>query len=167
MTKKPLLDKDCVSKFEAAIKYEFGHFYLYKHLAIAMQAVGYFGAQEYFDKESAEENEHAQKHIQFLNDMGVKAKLPTLSPESESQTTLYDAIDLAYENEKDLLDYYKDMYKAEVMENPQVAEHLHFFIKTQVDAVGLYGDILATMESEKENKNICVVIDHKLKKLAK
>lgn len=165
--KKALLDKDCVSKLEAALRYELGHFYLYKHLAIAMQAVGYFGAQAYFDKESAEENEHAQKHIQFLNDMGIKAKLPPLTPESESPTTLYDAVELAYDNEKDLLDYYKDMYKAEVMENPQVAEHLNFYLKTQVDAVGFYGDILATMDSEKSNDNVCMVIDHKLKKLAK
>lgn len=163
--RKPLIDKDCVSKIETGIKYELGHFYLYKHLAICMQAVGYFGAQAYFEKESLEENEHAQKHINFLNDMGVMAKLPTITPEKEVPNDLYAAIELAYENEKDLLGYYKDVYKEEVVENPEIAEHLNFYIKTQVEAVGFYGDILATLESEKDNKNACLVVDSMLKSL--
>lgn len=163
--RKPLIDKDCVSKIETGIKYELGHFYLYKHLAICMQAVGYFGAQAYFEKEILEENEHAQKHINFLNDMGVMAKLPTITPEKEVPNELYSAIELAYENEKDLLGYYKDVYKEEVVENPEIAEHLNFYIKTQVEAVGFYGDILATLESEKDNKNACLVVDSMLKSL--
>lgn len=163
--RKPLIDKDCVSKIETGIKYELGHFYLYKHLAICMQAVGYFGAQAYFEKESLEENEHAQKHINFLNDVGVMAKLPTITPEKEVPNDLYAAIELAYENEKDLLGYYKDVYKEEVVENPEIAEHLNFYIKTQVEAVGFYGDILATLESEKDNKNACLVVDSMLKSL--
>jgi len=163
--RKPLIDKDCVSKIETALKYELGHFYLYKHLAICMQAVGYFGAQAYFEKESSEENEHAQKHINFLNDMGAMAKLPTLAPEKEVPNELYAAIELAYENEKDLLDYYKGIYKEEVVENPQIAEHLNYFIRKQVESVGLYGDLLATLESEKDNKNACLVVDSMLKSL--
>lgn len=163
--RKPLIDKDCVSKLETALKYELGHFYLYKHLAICMQAVGYFGAQAYFEKESLEENEHAQRHINFLNDVGVMAKLPTITPEKEVPNELYAAIELAYENEKDLLDYYKGVYKEDVVETPEIAEHLNFYIKTQVEAVGFYGDILATLESEKDNKNACLVVDSMLKSL--
>lgn len=163
----PLIDKDCIGKIETAIKYELGHFYLYKHLAICMQAVGYFGAMDYFEKESLEENEHAQKHVNFLNDVGVMAKLPSITPEKETPNELYDALELAFENEKDLLDYYKEIYKEEVVENPEIAEHLHFYIKTQVEAVGFYGDMLSMMDSEKDNKNICMIVDEKLRKLAK
>lgn len=130
-----------------------------------MQAVGYFGAQAYFEKESLEENEHAQRHINFLNDVGVMAKLPTITPEKEVPNELYAAIELAYENEKDLLDYYKGVYKEDVVETPEIAEHLNFYIKTQVEAVGFYGDILATLESEKDNKNACLVVDSMLKSL--
>jgi ferritin len=164
--RKPLIDKSCTSKIEAAIKYELGHFYLYKHLAICMQAVGYFGAMDYFLAESKEEDDHALKHINFLNDMGVMAKLPSLSPEKEVPTELYEALELAFENEKDLLDYYKSLYREEVLENPEIAEHLNFYIKTQVEAVGFYGDMLSLMESEKDNKNVCMIVDSKLKKLA-
>ncbi len=52
------------------------------------------------------------------------------------------------------------------MEYPEIAAHLNFFLDTQREAVGFYGDILSMFESEKDNHNICMIIDHKLKKLA-
>jgi len=45
------------------------------------------------------------------------------------------------------------------------AEHLNYFIRKQVESVGLYGDLLATLESEKDNKNACLVVDSKLNSL--
>jgi hypothetical protein len=75
-------------------------------------------------------------------------------------------LELEYSNELELLEYYREMYKEEVMEYPEVATHLNFFLDTQREAVGFYGDIIAMFESEKDNANICMVIDHKLKKLA-
>lgn len=165
--RKPLISADCQKKLQDALKYELGHFYLYKHLAICMQAVGYFGAMDYFLEESIEENGHAHKHVNFLNDMGAMAKLPTLAPEKETPKDLYEALELAFENEKDLLDYYKGVYKEEVVENPEIAEHLNFFIRTQVEAVGFYGDMLALLENEKDNKNVCMIVDEKLKQLSK
>jgi ferritin len=167
MAKKPLVDKSCTSKLEAAIKYELGHYYLYKHLSVVSQTLGYFGAQAYFEKESLEENGHAQKHIQFLNDMGVMAKLPTLTPESEVPKDLMGIIELALDNEADLFKYYNEIYASSMAENPAVAIHLQFFIDKQIEAVGFYGDLLATFESEKQNPNVSLVIDKKLEKLSK
>ena len=165
--KKPLLNAECIKKFEKSLEWELTHFYMYKLLANKCQMLGYFGAQAYFLAESAEEETHYQKHVDFLNDEGVLAKLPVLAPEKESISCLCDAIQMAYDNELDLLEYYREMYKEEVMEYPEVAAHLSFFLDTQREAVGFYGDILSMFESEKDNDNISMVIDHKLKKLAK
>lgn len=160
--KKSLLDASCMKKFELAIEYELSHFYLYKLLANKMQQIGYFGAQAYFLKESSEELEHYQKHVDFLNDEGILAKLPDLSPEKDEITSIKDAINVAYENELDLLKYYRGMYKEEAMEYPEIASHLNFFLDTQKDAVGFYGDILAMLETEESNPNINIIIDSKL-----
>jgi ferritin len=166
--KKPLLNADCIKSFEKALEWELTHFYMYKLLANKCQMLGYFGAQDYFLMESGEEEEHYQKHVDFLNDEGVLAKLPILAPQKDSGiSSLYKAIEMAYDNELELLEYYREMYKEEVMEYPEVATHLDFFLDTQREAVGFYGDIIAMFESEKDNPNICMVIDKKLKELTK
>lgn len=166
MAKKSLLSAGCLKSLNQALEYELGHFYLYKVLANKMQASGYFGAQAYFLQESAEELEHYQKHVDFINDMGALAKLPTLSPET-FDGELKDALQEAYDNEFDLLKFYKKLWKDEAMENPEIGEHINFYLKTQVEHVGFYGDMLALMEDEKDNPNICMVVDKKLEKLAK
>lgn len=164
--KKSLLSESCLKSLNQGVEFELGHFYLYKVLANKMQQSGYHGAQAYFLKESNEELEHYQKHVDFINDMGGLAKLPTLAPESFSGE-LDDAMKDAYDNEYDLLKFYKKLWKSEAMENPEIAEHINFYLKTQVEHVGFYGDLIALMEDEKDNPNICMVVDDKLAKLAK
>jgi ferritin len=95
------------------------------------------------------------------------ATLPTLVPEQFESKTLMDAIENAYANELDLLMYYRDLYNEEGKEYPEIAEHLMFYLKTQREAVGFYGDIIAMFTSEKNNPNINMIIDQKLGKLAK
>lgn len=43
---------------------------LYKHFANQLQRLGYFGAQKYYLKESADELSHYQKLADYCNDMG-------------------------------------------------------------------------------------------------
>lgn len=164
--KKELLSASCIKSLNKAIEYELGHFYLYKLLANKMQGLGYFGAQKYFLAESAEENDHYQKHVDFLNDLGIVAKLPTLAPEKDEVTSLIDAIQIAYDNELDLLNYYRKLYSQEEEEYPEIAEHLNFYLKTQREAVGFYGDMLARLDLVKNDSCGILIIDKELKKLA-
>lgn len=164
--KQGLLDQSCVATFDKAIKYELGHFYLYTHLANAMQTIGYFGAQEYFLAESKEEVQHYQKHIDFINDLGNFTTLPTLVPEKVIPKTLEQALKLAYDNELDLLEYYRTMYNEEGKEYPEISDHLMFYLKTQREAVGFYGDMLARLSLVKDDSCGILLIDKELKKLA-
>ena len=165
--KTAIISASCVKKFEKAIEYELGHFYLYKLLANKMQAMGYFGAQAYFLKESGEEDTHYQKHVDFLNDVGVLPKLPVLSPEKDDIESLMDAIQTAYDNELDLLKYYRKLYAEETEEYPEIGQHLLFFLETQRKAVGEYGDLLARLALVKGDTCGILIIDKELGKLAK
>lgn len=165
--KKQLLDKDCVSAINDSLKRELGHFYMYKYLSNAMQMIGYFGAQKYFSVESSEEEGHYQKHIDFLNDMGVLGTLPTLTPIRDVVNSLKSAVEIAYSNELDLLDFYKELYSKKEEEYPEVAEHLLFYLKTQRDAVGFYGDLLSRIELSGTDNAGLLIIDKELKELSK
>jgi ferritin len=135
---------------------------MYKLLANHMQAVGYFGAQKYFLKESAEELEHYQKHIDFLNDLGVLPPLPDLKPLKEKCGSLMDALEVAYDNELELLEQYKEFSKTEGVEYPELQQHIWFYLKTQTDAVGFYGDMLARLELVKDDSCGILFIDKEL-----
>lgn len=164
--RKELLDKGCVKKFEKAIEFELGHFYLYKRLANIMQGMGYFGAQKYFLAESAEEDTHYQKHIDFLNDYGVAPKLPTLAPETEEIASLMDALVSAFENELDLLKFYRELAKEEGEEYPEIGAYLNFFLDTQREHVGFYGDMIARLETVGKDECGILIIDKELGKKA-
>lgn len=161
-----LLDTACVAIFEKAMGYELSHFHLYKELSNAMQSVGFFGAQAYFLSESDEEVTHYQKHVDFLNDMGILGKTPAIKPQGEYPKSLKDALKIAYDNEKDLLDFYKEFYKKEGVEYPEIAQHLLFFIQVQREHVGFYADMINRLEAAGSTGAGAMLIDKELKKLA-
>lgn len=162
--KKELLDKDCISKFENACKYELLHAQTYRHLASQMQGVGYFGAQKFFLKEIPEEESHFQKHIDFLNDMGVTIDIPAVPAQKQEVKTLKDAFTSAMELEYDLLEYYREFIQKEGLEYGDIMQHLMFFVEVQRKTVGEYGDLLARIELAKDDAAALLLIDQELGK---
>lgn len=69
-----LLNNEIKSLLEKALASELYVSNLYKHIANQLQRLGYFGAQSYFLKESADELSHYQKLSDYCNDMGWVAR---------------------------------------------------------------------------------------------
>jgi ferritin len=162
--KTKLLDTDCVAKFEKACKYELLHAQTYRHLASQMQGLGYFGAQKFFLAEIPEEQSHFEKHINFLNDMGITISIPQIPAMTEKVKSLKQALTMAYETELDLLEYYREMVKEEGIEYADILEHLMFFAKTQRKTVGEYGDLLARLELVSNDSCGILLIDQEMGK---
>lgn len=51
----------------------------------------------------------------------------------------------AFEQEFDLLEYYREFAKDEGLEYADILDHLLGYAKTQREAVGFYGDMLARL----------------------
>jgi ferritin len=164
MLKQQLLDTACVATFEEAVGYELLHAQMYRHLASQMQGIGYFGAQKYFLAEIPEEQEHFQRHINFLNDMGVTIDIPEVPMYKKKIKTLEEAITMAYETELDLLKYYRKMAKTEGFEYPEILQHLMQFLEIQLTTVGEYGDWLARIELAKDDACGLLFIDAEMGK---
>lgn len=162
--KKKLLDTDCVAKFEKACKYELLHAQTYRHLASQMQGLGYFGAQKFFLAEIPEEQSHFEKHIDFLNDMGITISIPQVPAMTEKVKSLKQALTMAYETELDLLEYYREMIKDEGIEYGEILEHLMFFVAVQRKTVGEYGDILTRLELVADDSCGILLIDQEMSK---
>lgn len=140
---KNLLTAEITDWLQKSIASELFASHLYKHLANQLQRLGYFGAQKFWLKESADELTHYQIHVDFMNDMGSVAMLPAIQPIKETINSIEDALAIAYKTEMDLLNQYKEFYKIAEEQDCIVDIYLHQFIDIQRKAVGEYGDLIS------------------------
>jgi ferritin len=113
----------------------------YLHLTNRMKSLGYFGAEKFFANESKDERKHYAKHEDFMNKMNNELTTEALDAVTSEVLSIKDALELAYEMEKDLmLEYEKSARRTDL--SLKVVLLLQGFVEIQVDAVGEYGDLL-------------------------
>ena len=120
---------------------------LYKHIANQLQRLGYFGAQSYYLKESAEELTHYQRLSDYCNDMGWVAPVPAVPKMSDKISNISDALEISYEAELDLLNQYKKFYEEaeDKYDDCITATFIIEFLQIQRKSVGEYGDLIAKL----------------------
>ena len=133
---------------------------LWKSLANQLQKLGLFGSQKYFLAESAEELDHYQMHVEFMNDMGDCADLPKIDAVNDKVTDIGDALEIGYNTELDVYNQYKDFYEKAQEEDVSVAQYILQFIEIQRKAVGHYGDLLAKYKIAEQTKEILEFDEH-------
>ena len=160
MLGKSLLSANMKKGLQSAIQTELYQSNLWKHLANQLQRLGFFGSQKYFLAESAEELTHYQIIVEFINDMGDVASVPSIDAITDKVESIGDALDIGYATELDVLNQYKKIYKQAEEEDSAVAIFLQQFITIQVKAVGQYGDLLAKYKIAEETKEILEFDQH-------
>lgn len=160
MKPKMLISAECKKMLDDAIYLEMSQSHLWKHIANHMQRIGYFGAQSYFLKESAEELEHYQLIADFLNDVGAVATVPEVDRLTESFDSLQKAITRGYETEVEVYNDYKRFFDKE--DDAVVKQFLLQFLEIQRKAVGAYGDLLSRLELAGDDKCALLIIDKEL-----
>jgi ferritin len=133
---------------------------LWKALANQMQQYGFFGTQKYFLTESAEELTHYQMHVEFQNDMGDCADMPSIEAVKDKVKTIGESLEIGYEMELEVYNKYKEFYKKAEDEDCVVGQFLLQFLEIQRKAVGHYGDLLAKYEIAEATKEILEFDQH-------
>ena len=135
--------------------------HLYKHVANQMQRLGYFGAQKFFLSESADELEHYQRHVDYINDRGSVAAVPALADAVDPVESLRDALKLAYDTEFALQTNYAEWYgQVDVI----TQQHLLQYLEIQRKSVGEYGDLIARLDRVDGDACGVLLIDQELSK---
>jgi len=161
MTPKMIISQECKDMLDDAVHSELYASNLYKHIANELQRIGYFGTSKFFLKESADELEHYQRHVEFQNDVGTVAKVPMIESMDEPIKTLSDAIETGYETELQLYNDYKKWY-GQASDDPVVQQFLLQFLEIQRTSVGEYGDLLARIQLVDQDKAGMLLIDQEL-----
>jgi ferritin len=157
---KSLLSPEMKKGMQDAVYIELYQSNLWKSLANQLQRLGLFGSQKYFLAESAEELEHYQMHVEFMNDMGDCADLPKIDAVNDKVTDIGDALEIGYNTELDVYNQYKDFYEKAQEEDVSVAQYILQFIEIQRKAVGHYGDLLAKYKIAEQTKEILEFDEH-------
>lgn len=157
---KSLLSPAMKKGMQDAVYIELYQSNLWKSLANQLQKLGLFGSQKYFLAESAEELEHYQMHVEFMNDMGDCADLPKIDGVNDKVTDIGDALEIGYNTELDVYNQYKDFYEKAQEEDVSVAQYILQFIEIQRKAVGHYGDLLAKYKIAEQTKEILEFDEH-------
>lgn len=157
---KSLLSDTDKKILQDAVQQELYASHLYKHVSNYMQRAGYFGAQKFFAGEAADELEHYEKHVQFLNDMGDVADVPGLPAISQKPGQLEAAIQLGYDTELALGQKYEGWYRTATSE--MTRQHLFQFLEIQRKSIGEYGDWLARIERAAGDECGIIIIDKEL-----
>lgn len=159
MKKSMLTDADR-KMLNEAVEHELYASNFYKYAASCTQKQGYFGAQKFFEKESADEIEHYYLIRDFMNDVGDEADMPTINSVEFEGDKLVNIFMDAFDLEVDLGDFYKKHYSK--TEDPYVKTFLHKMVKIQRKAVGEYGDLIARMNLCKDNPAAMLIFDQEL-----
>jgi ferritin len=136
--------------------------HLYKYVANWCQMMGYFGAQKHFLKESAEEIEHYQHVVDFLNDGGVLLDLGQVDAPTEKFTNLETVLMAAYEQEIYTEKQYAALAAKAMQEDHVVYEFALRVLKHQRKSVGEYGDLIARYTLVKDDACGILIIDKEL-----
>ena len=147
MAIKSLLSTEIKSLLNKSIESELYANHLYLHIANQLQRLGFFGSQEFYLRESAEELTHYQKIVNYMNDMGTVAEVAQVPKMIDKITSLMDALETSYETELELLKQYQKFYEQaeDDLEDCTTAIFLQEFIIIQTKAVGLYGDLITRL----------------------
>ena len=164
MSIKSLLSANMKKWLQKSVESELYASSFYKHSANQLQRLGYFGGQAYYLKESADELEHYQGIVDFVNDMGDVVSVPKIDGVTDEIKSIGDTLDLAYELELDLLNQYKEFYEIAEDEDMAVAEFLLKYIKIQRKSVGEYGDLIARYKKCGSNEAAILGFDEYLSK---
>ncbi len=154
---KSLLDSYDKGQITAAIGKELYASMLYKDIANKLQALGYFGAQEYFLKESADELTHYQKWVDYCNDRLDVAVIPGIPAMTTEIKSLMGALQIAIETEMELADFYEKFY--DETECYYTKQRLLEFLEIQRTSIGEYGDLIARLAIIGEEKSGLLTFD--------
>jgi len=157
MKASPVLPASSFAAWQKLSGEELYAHYLYLHIANKLQAAGYFGAQKFFESESAGELTHYLKIRDFVNDMGgVLGSINTYQI-SDDVAGIDDALNVFYSTELALLQKYHEAYK-QLDQSPDedcISEPLMLeFIRIQTKGVGEAGDLLKRFEIAKASGEI-------------
>lgn len=156
------LGNDIVAMLMPRLKDELTAMYTYRSIANWCENVGYLKAAEFFAKESEDEGKHAKIIEKYLTDWNIVFPLPELSEPKKDFKTLLEAIEVAYELERNLYELYEETNSLMFKKDLCTFNFLNQFLKIQVEAVAEYSTKLNILQGVEPSKINLLLLEKKI-----
>ena len=137
--------------------------YIYLSMAAYLQSVNLPGAAHWMHIQFGEEQEHALKIFEFLNDRGGRVKLQAIDQPQTEWKSMLDVFQAALEHERKVSGMIHDLYALAVTEKDYPAQvMLQWFIDEQVEEEKNASDIVEKLKRIGDNSGLLLMLDNQL-----
>lgn len=158
-----MINKTVQDAINEQIKKEFYSAYLYLSMAAYCDSINLPGFANWMRLQYQEENAHALRLFDFLNDRGGRVKLLAIEqPPSEFQSPL-SLFEEVLAHERKVTGSIHDLYALAVKENDYPTQvEMQWFISEQVEEEKSAGDIVEQLKLAGDNKTALMMLDREL-----
>ena len=154
---------ELIQAFNDQIREELNSSYVYLALSADMDAVGLTGAAAWFRKQSEEEDGHAMRLYDFVNDVGGHVVLQAIPQPASGVKTLKDAFTKSLAREKHITACIHNLVRtARKLDDLSAENFLRWFIEEQVEEEKTASDILTKIELTNGSADAQYLIDRDL-----
>ncbi len=124
------------TRLNAQIANEFGAAHKYLAIACFFDDLALPALTSFFEKQSAEEREHAEKFIRYLRDVNARVTLDAIAKPEANWKTPLEAIQAALDSEVTVTQQINGLVDLAIKDNDHASrEFLNWFISEQVEEV--------------------------------
>ncbi|NLB69612.1 MAG: ferritin [Lentisphaerae bacterium] len=158
-----MISTKMADEINAQINREFFSAFLYLAMANDAMDKGFKGASHWFKKQFEEEQEHALKFAQYLEDQGAKVEIDAMEKPKGEWEDLLEMFQDALEHEKKVTAWINDINTLALEEKDYATQNmLVWFIDEQVEEEASVEDVIWMLEMSRGSKGAMLMTDRRL-----
>lgn len=162
-----MLSEKLQAAINAQIQHELYSAYLYLAMSAHFEANNLAGFAKWTRMQAEEEQEHAMKFFDFINDRGGRVKLEAIAQPPFEFGTPLEVFEQIYAHEQKVTSLIHKLYETALAEKDYPAQvMLHWFIDEQVEEEKNSSDIVAQLKMVEQHMGNIMYIDRHVGKRA-
>ena len=142
---------------------EYGSGYIYRAMAADMKAAGFPGYGSWLEKQCAEEFDHAEKIIAFVEDMDAQPEFLPIAGVTKHYECPVCVAEASLANEQKVSEQIRTIFRAaREADDLETQEFLRWFITEQVEEESNARDNIAGFKAGKDDRSVQFLFDKSL-----
>jgi len=155
-----MISKVVLDEMNEQIKFELFSGYLYLSMAAYFESKTLGGFAHWMEKQAGEEQEHALKFYEYINETGGRVELQAIDKPQKEWASPLAAFEQALEHEKFVTGRINHIYSVAVKENDYASQHfLAWYLKEQIEEEKNATENVEMLKMAGDNPNALMMVN--------